>query len=187
MVAKYRLSGIQGDQDPAYFVILVPTFMDELFPVIRTLHVLAGSLWIGEVVVINFVLIPVLSRLQGAVKKEYLTTLFPKLFNLASILSATVVITGMLLVWHITNGDLDLLFSGRWGLSILVGGSLGILLTLFHFFMENRLAHKIGLGKKGDEGELEDVHLKLKMLPRLGLLVITTVFLLMINAARGIF
>ncbi len=161
--------------------------MEELFPVIRTVHVLSGSFWIGEVVVINFILIPVLSNFQGDMRKQFLITLFPKIFHLASILSATVVITGVFMVYYMTNGDFNNLLSGRWGLSILVGGSLGIILTAFHFFMENRLAKKIGLGKQGDEEKLGEVHVKLKIVPRMGLIVITCIFLLMINAVRGIF
>ncbi len=91
------------------------------------------------------------------------------------------------MVYYLTNGHLDALTAGRWGLSILIGGILGILLTLFHFFMENRLAKKIGLGKQGDDEKLAEVHLKLRIVPRLGLLVILTIFLLMINATHGIF
>ncbi len=161
--------------------------MDEFFPIIRTLHAAAGSFWIGEVVVINFVLIPAASKLVGKARKQYLTTVFPMIFNLASVLSATVVVTGVFLVYYLTNGDLGLLTNGRWGLSILVGGTLGTILTLFHFFMENKLAKKIGLGKDGDDAQLEDVHTKLKIVPRLGLVVISTIFFLMINAAHGLF
>lgn len=161
--------------------------MDRLFLIIRSLHVLTGALWIGEVVVINAVLIPLLGRLSDESRKELLIKLFPKLFTLASHLSLSVVITGVFLVYYVTNGSFSNLLHGRWGLSILVGGGLGILLTLFHFFMENRLAGKIGLGKDGDEEQLTDVHLKLKFVPRMGLLVILTIFLLMLNAVRDIF
>jgi len=161
--------------------------LENYISIIRALHVLSGSLWIGEVVVINFILIPFLSSLQGDYKKNFLVNLFPKLFNLASILSATSAVTGLLMVWLISDGQWLRLTQGRWGLSILIGGSLGLLLTLFHFFMENRLAHKIGLGKNGDDHQINDVHLKLKIVPRLGLLVITSIFLLMMNGARGLF
>ena len=39
--------------------------------------------------------------------------------------------------------------------------------------------------KKGDHEKLAEVHLSLKIVPRLGLLVILAIFLLMINAAHG--
>jgi len=161
--------------------------MNEIYPIIRTIHELAGSLWLGEVVVINFILIPVISKYKGEIRKQVLVSIFPKIFTLASILSATVVITGLFLVYYLTNGNFGILTSGRWGLSILVGGSLGILLTLFHFFLENKLAKKIGLGKQGDDEKLAEVHLQLKIVPRIGLIVLLTIFLLMINAAHGIF
>lgn len=161
--------------------------MEKLYPLIRTLHVLATSFWIGEVAVINFILIPVVSKLTGESRKQFIIQIFPRIFNLASALSATAVITGLFLVYYRVNGHWYSLLSGKWGLSILIGGSMGILLTFFHFFMENRLAAKIGLGKNGNDAELDDVHTKLKIVPRLGLLVITTIFLLMINASHGIF
>ena len=159
--------------------------MENYYFIIRAIHTLAGSFWIGEVVVINFVLIPALSKFQGEIRKQFLVSVFPRIFNLASILSATVVFTGVFMVYYLTQGKLESLLSGKWGLSILIGGGLGIILTLFHFFMENRLARKIGLGKMGDDQKLSEVHLKLKIVPRLGLLVILVIFLLMLNAAHG--
>lgn len=54
--------------------------MTEYIPIIRALHVIAGSLWIGEVVVIDFILIPVLSRYQGEIRKHFLVSIFPKTF-----------------------------------------------------------------------------------------------------------
>lgn len=161
--------------------------MIDIYPLIRTIHELAGALWLGEVIVINFILIPVLSKYEGEVRKQLLISIFPKIFNLASLLSAVVVITGLYMVYILTNGSFNLIGMGRWGISILIGGSLGILLTLFHFFMENKLAKKIGIGKQGDEEKLAEVHLRLKIVPRIGLLVLLTIFLLMINATHGIF
>lgn len=45
---------------------------------------------------------------------------------------------------------------------------------------------KIALGEKGDDEKLAEVHLRLKIVPRLGMVVILCIFLLMINGARGI-
>ncbi len=49
------------------------------------------------------------------------------------------------------------------------------------------MAKKIGIVKDGNEEMVDDVHLKLKIVPRIGLVVITSIFLLMINASRGLF
>lgn len=155
--------------------------------IMRTIHIIAGTTWFGQVVVINFVLIPSLGNLKSEERKVFILTIFPKIFKVASHLSIIVILTGIHLVVSLTEADLTNLLSGRWGLSILVGGSLGILLTLFHFFMENRMAKKIGIAKDGNKEIIEDVHLKLKIVPRLGLVVIAIIFLLMINASRGIY
>ncbi|MCA9664188.1 MAG: hypothetical protein KC503_01330 [Myxococcales bacterium] len=160
---------------------------DYIIP-IRWIHVIAGSAWFGEVIVINFILIPVLGRLDMQSRRAFLANVFPRVFRVASVLSATTVIAGFALLWHYTGGNLArLLHSGRWGIAILVGGSLGTLLTLFHFFMENRMAKKIGLGPCGPADDaVVDIHAKLKVVPRLGLLVISSIFFSMMYAVRGL-
>lgn len=161
--------------------------MGEYLQIIRTIHVISGSLWIGEIAVINFILIPAIAKQSGEIRIKFIQNIFPKIFRMASILAIIVVITGLLLVYVFTNGDLNNLLSGRWGLSILVGGGLGIVLSVFHFFIEHKLAKKIGFDENKDDMALAEFHLKLKIVPRIGMIVITVIFLLMINAARGIF
>lgn len=160
--------------------------MSEAYTIIRAIHLLAAALWYGLVMVINFVIQPVLISLKGELRGQIVKSVFPRIFKLASIFSATVVITGSYMVYYLTNGNLEALLHGRWGISILIGSSLGILLTLFHFFLEEKLSKKIMLGKQGDNQKLEEVHLKMKIVPRVGLTILTIIFLLMINAAHGI-
>ena len=155
--------------------------------IMRTLHVVSGTVWFGQVVVINFILLPSLAKFDSAMRNKFVTTIFPKIFKLASHLALITVLTGIHLVISLTDADLSDLLNGRWGLSILIGGSLGLLLTTFHFFIENRLIKKIKIGEEGDATTIDDVYLKLKVVPRFGLVVITLILLLMINASRGIY
>lgn len=161
--------------------------MFEIYTIARALHQIAAALWLGEVLVINFIVIPVLSKYEGGLSRQVITSIFPRLFNLASVLSATVIFTGLFMVYYMTNGNLEALLYGRWGISILIGGLLGIILTIFHFFLENKLAKKIVLGNQGDNEKLAEVHLKMKIVPKIGLIILLTIFLLMINATHGIF
>ena len=162
--------------------------LPEIYTYARWLHVACGSAWFGEVVVINFVLIPALSKYQGEARKDFLNTIFPKIFNLASVLAATTAITGGVLLYNFIGFDIGQLTQrGVWGWSVLIAGSLGLILTLFHFFIENLLARKIGVGRADISQEsVEDVHIKLKLIPRLGMVVITAIFLLMLNATHQI-
>ena len=159
----------------------------DLYIVVRWVHVLAAAAWYGEVVVINFILIPTLSGHSGAERKDFVNAVFPRVFRMASILSGTVAVSGGVLLYHHTGGDLRILLENPWGKFILVGGALGLLLTLFHFFMENRLARKISMGDPDLPKEaVEDLHLKLRLVPRLGFVVLTTIFVLMMIAVRGV-
>ena len=147
---------------------------------------LAASGWFGEVIVINFVLIPVLSRYKGIARKDFLNTIFPSIFRLASVLAATTAISGGVLLYFYTRGNFYMLLESLWGICILIGGSMGLILTLFHFFLENKLARKAGVGDDNISQEaVEDIHLKLTFIPRIGLLVISAIFMLMMIAVRG--
>ncbi|WKZ74564.1 MAG: DUF4149 domain-containing protein [Vicingaceae bacterium] len=161
--------------------------MNYLMIPIRYLHVLSAAIWLGEVVVINFIMIPILTKYDKEGKSEILVNIFPKLFKMASILSAITVITGAILLWFYTKYNFDILLSSRWGLSILIGGLLGLLLTLFHFFLENKLL-KLLLPKEANDIEKNHtlVYSRLKIIPRIGLVVITSIFFLMMFAERGI-
>lgn len=154
---------------------------------VRWIHVLSASAWLGEVVVINLVLIPALSGRGPGARRELLASVFPRVFRLASFLSATTVVTGALLLYRYTAGHLEVLTrGGRWGVCILVGGAMGLALTLFHFFLEHRLARRVGIARPDTTDEaLSDVHVKLKLIPRVGLAVIGTLYFLMMLAVRG--
>jgi hypothetical protein len=53
--------------------------------------------------------------------------------------------------------------------------------------MENLLARRVGVGDPELPLEaVEDVHLKLRMVPRVGFLVLTIIFVLMMIAVRGV-
>ena len=121
--------------------------MDTLFLVVRAVHVLCGAIWLGQVVVINALILPLIPWLQDESRKEVLIRLFPKLYSMASHISLTVLVTGIFLVYYVTQGNLGTLFLGRWGLSILVGGGLGILLSLFQFYLKKRITRGIFLLK----------------------------------------
>src|SRR5690606_15281669 len=174
-----------GRREGALMEVSLGTLMASWIIPIRWLHVLCASAWLGEVVTINFVLVPALSGRAGAARREFLASVFPKVFRLASVLAGTTAVTGALLLYISTGGDLSVLTRSRWGLSLLAGGTLGLSLTSFHFFMEHRLARRGGIGRPETTDEaLADVHTKLKIVPRVGLAVITTIYFLMMFAVR---
>ncbi len=58
--------------------------MNDYLHIIRTIHVISGSLWIGEIAVINFILIPAIAIQSGEIRIKFIQTIFPKNFRMAS-------------------------------------------------------------------------------------------------------
>ncbi|MCB9593080.1 MAG: hypothetical protein H6719_10135 [Sandaracinaceae bacterium] len=157
------------------------------FVLLRWIHILAATAWFGEVVTINLVLVPAVSRMTASERALTLGRIFPRIFRLASILSGTAAVTGLTMFAIKFWGNWLLLF-GTWsGRAILAGATLGAALTLFHFFLEPRLGEMICVAEKEPDGELITKIVRLlRIIPRAGLGVIGAIVLLMMIGARGL-
>ena len=159
--------------------------------VLRWIHILAGAAWLGEVVVVKFVLVPLLSHLEPNKRGWFLAAVFPRVFRLASIFSLTTILAGAALNLSLNGWQLDVallrLTSSRWGWRILAGGLLGLALTLFHFVAERRLEpHVLAAHEESDGEAFARILRHLQIIPRVGLGVLLLAFLLMMFASRGL-
>ena len=154
---------------------------------VRWLHILAATAWFGEVVTINFVLVPAMGRLERTQRAKAMFQLFPRIFRLASWLSATAVLSGATLFFFRFSGDWSLLWSSTSGLAFLVGATLGTALTAFHFLLEPKLEGAICVAAEEPHGETHDQVMRtLRFVPRVGMGVIAGALLLMMIGARGL-
>ena len=157
-----------------------------LYLAVRWLHVISAAAWFGEVVTINFVLVPALSRLSREEATAMLAAVFPKIFRLASVLSATAVLSGIYLAWTRFAAAPEILWTTGSGRAFSVGAILGLALTVFHFILEPRLDGMMCTAAGEKDFELsERIMRQLRVVPRGGLLVITTIVVLMMVGARG--
>ena len=156
--------------------------------VVRWVHILAGAAWLGEVVTVVFMLVPLISRLPLTERGRFVAAVFPRIFRLASVFSITTLLAGVVLNYMLTGWrQLGSYFSGLRGVALLTGAVLGLMLALFHFFAESRLEpHVLSLADNADEETLRTLTKYLRIIPRVGLGVIITIFLLMMLAARGV-
>lgn len=147
---------------------------------------LAGVGWLGEVLVVIFVLAPAVNKVQGATRVAYLQETYPRVFRLASVLSLTAVISGVGVYLARFNWSLQLapLVETRWGLWILVGSSLGVLLTAFHFFAEAKLEPAIS--QSVEPADVNRMVWIVTVVPRIGVFVLLGAALAMMYAARGL-
>ena len=154
----------------------------------RWLHVVFAAAWLGEVVTVVFALVPIALHLQGSQRSQFLANVFPRIFRVATVLAVGTLGAG---VWlnYLTTGWRDLpayLASGR-GAAIVVGGLLGLLLTLFHFVVEGRLEPRLLALSESEPDSGEGKMLRfLTLVPRIGLVILATIFVLMMIGARGV-
>jgi len=151
--------------------------------VVRWIHIIAGTAWLGTVVAVVFVLVPSLRRLEEEERPRFAQLVFPRVFRVASVLSLTVIAAGVLLYFEKVGWRFDLapLVSTRWGWSILIGAVLGVALTAFHFFAEHRL---LPIVKGSDQIDAQSL-LLLRLAPRIGLGILVLIVVLMSYAAHG--
>lgn len=157
--------------------------------ILRWIHILAGASWLGEVMVVSFILVPALSRIEADKRGWFMATVFPRIFKLATILSVTTILAGAALNLSLSGWRVDvaliILTSTRWGQSILIGGALGLGLTLFHLFIEHHLEpHVRNADEFIDDEAFADIMFRLRIIPRVGLGVIFLIFFLMMFAAQ---
>ncbi len=160
--------------------------MGTAYLILRWVHVVAAAAWFGEVVTINFVLVPAVTRLPKDQAPKVLHQIFPRIFKLASWLSATAVLTGIGLASKKYIANPEVLWTSTPGVLFSVGAVLGLLLTTFHFVLEPRLDGMICTAAEDDDTELSGRVLQLlKIVPRVGLGVMTTIVVTMMIGARG--
>lgn len=153
---------------------------------LRWIHVFTSTAWFGEVVVINFVLVPLVTSLPREDAARFLTAVFPRVFRLASVLSLAAIASGILLAYLRFWQNPEVLWTTTSGRLFTVGATLGILLTAFHFFLEPRLDGMICSAAEHDDLELSDKVIGLlRVVPRVGLVVIGSSLWLMMVGARG--
>lgn len=161
--------------------------MSELLFLTRFIHIVSGLGWLGEVVTVNFVLLPALARAEPELRGRILTAIFPFIFRLATILGAMAVISGAVVFWIMSGGELARLFDTTWGQRILLGGLFGGPLFAFHLLQESRWEG--GLGKRlvaaeHDPAASDRILRHLRVIPRIGLAILVACVLFMSAAAR---
>jgi len=163
--------------------------MLELIFLLRLVHVVAGVGWAGEVLTVNFVLLPALFKANANERVALLQTAFPSVFRLATALGGVAIASGLgLLLWH-TQLDFGRLVTTIWGWRILAGGTLGGALYAFHLFQESvaersLAGHLVFLTEQDDPRAAEPLLRHLAIFPRAGLVVLLVVIGMMSAAAR---
>ena len=154
---------------------------------VRWVHIISGVAWLGEVTTINIVLVPALLKMSPDTRRTFIRQVFPRVFHLATVLALTALVSGAAMSYLVTGWrTLGQLLGTRWGNGILIGGSLGLLLALFHFFVESKLEPIAVLTEDDEAFDADRILTVLKVVPKVGMGILALVILLMMYAARGL-
>jgi uncharacterized membrane protein len=148
------------------------------------LHIVSAIGWLGGGIMFGFVVAPALSKLSPASSGEFFMKIVPRVARFFQIVAGSTVLFGVLLLYTgISNGDFSgLTLSSTWGLSIVIGLSLGFIAFLVSEFVAVpplRKAIRI-ITEMHASGQQEPPPELQKTLKRAGLLANVTVTLLIL-------
>ncbi len=162
----------------------------DLASVLRWIHEIAAITWFGEVFVITHIILPMLSKLSESGRASLMVKLFPRVFRMATMSSATTIFAGLGTALLYTNFQVSVLLDTRWGQLILAGGLIGLFMFLLHMTVETvemKALSRVKLEPQGETPqELTTLYRRLRILPRLGFTLLTIALVLMIYASHGI-
>jgi uncharacterized membrane protein len=97
----------------------------------RWIHFLSGVTWIGLLYYFNIVQTPFMKETDPGTKSGVVQKLLPRALWWFRYSALVTVLSGLIIVWsHFTHGHGHGIFSTSWGISIAIGGGLGIIMFL---------------------------------------------------------
>lgn len=154
------------------------------FTTIRNLHVLSAAVWLGMVVVMNFGLMPLVKNKLTQMEVDILKPIFKNVTNLVSISAFATFITGATILWIQTRFHIIYMLDCTRGKLIVTAGGIGFIITVFHFFAESKVEKY--LRNRLPKDELYVGYKGMEFIPKLGLIIVSGIFITMMIAVRGI-
>ena len=155
--------------------------MEDLYPFIRAFHILGAAMWLGESILVNFVLYPALRRNPNEAKRAFVLAIYRRVFNLTTMSAVITLLTGILLLISSTDGDLYKLSSSDVGRSLIAASLIGILLIPLHI-MEKRSIIRMKKAHETASFVPEQFLPRLKWTSIITAIALVTAFLIMLNS-----
>ncbi len=155
-----------------------------LFAILRNLHVLSAAVWLGMVVVMNFGLMPFVAKKLTQNEVNTLKPIFGKVKKIISISALVTFLTGGGVLSIQTKFNVVNMLESTRGTLIFIAGSIGFIITIFHFFVEDKVEDF--LRSKLPKDELLVGYKGMAFIPVVGLIIVSGIFITMLIAVRGI-
>jgi uncharacterized membrane protein len=136
--------------------------------IISLTFTLALATWIGTVIFLNLIIIPLLSKFDVQERGKFIGLVFPRVFYMATIIAALVAVSGVMTLM-VANDIGDANTTTR------VGAGLIALLIAFHMLVVWRLLPMAkSVREHSDPATVHKLHRFLKIVPRFGLIILLT-------------
>ncbi len=96
------------------------------FVVLRTLHIVAGSIWVGASVFLALILEPTLEKLGPSIKGPVMSSLSRKMGPMIGIVATLTIGVGIALAFRL-EATKRVVFDSAWGVAILLGFIVSVL------------------------------------------------------------
>ncbi|MFT7615089.1 MAG: putative membrane protein [Parvicellaceae bacterium] len=161
--------------------------MEHLYPILKTLHIVAGCLWFGEMVIIVFILNPALKRDADATKDKFVLAVYRRIYNMSSVSIGILWVTGIYLLYPYFDYFLsNEPWSNGWRMTMESAMILTFLLTVLHFF-EKRSIIKFKRNYEREDFNRKKFVRRMIWMPTFSLTGVSIVFLLMLSILRNIY
>lgn len=155
--------------------------MDHVYRYILVLHLISGSLWLGETLVVNFILFPALRRDPNEAKRDFVLAVYRRLFNMSTMSAIISSATGIVLIWFaIASGQFGS-SDTSWQVSMALGGVFGLVILVLHLIEKVNMVRLKEVHRKGTLDTAVFLK-KVKWIPRLSCILVVATFLIMLNA-----
>ncbi|PSO08780.1 hypothetical protein B9Q04_03820 [Candidatus Marsarchaeota G2 archaeon BE_D] len=158
----------------------------DIFLIVRFLHAVFGMAWWGTVFFIVFVLTGSLERLDSETRKKIATVIYPRIYNLTTLVSSLTITLGALSALLYSGGSLGVFLTPRG--AILASGSVtGLSVYVAHLTVERKERSVLRVLAQMENPETQGSFLKdMKIIPRVGFILLTYTILSMVYYSLGI-
>jgi len=161
--------------------------MDHIYPLLKTLHIVAGCLLFGEFVIMVFILNPALRRDVGVTKDNFVLAVYRRIYNMSSVSIGILWVTGAYLIYPYLHYFLnDESWSDTWRLTMESAMIITVLLTILHVF-EKRAMIKFKRNYLEPDFNRKKFVAKMNWMQIVSLSGVSIVFFLMLSILRNLY
>ena len=167
--------------------------MSLLTAVLVWLHIFSAVGWLGGLLTFRLVLTPLMPKLSAPTRGELVVKLFPKFVVTVISFAGMTVVFGILLTFTFISTDpIQYSLSNSWGMKVVFGASLALVVFLLGLFVTLPTVKKLGgiltemqaKNQQQPPPEFAGLQKRVAMVANVGLILLAITLIFMVSAAE---